>query len=52
MRMLVTFYDRVFVTLSSNNYIGREKRKDTFYYGEPCIYYVTESHDEAAGLFK
>jgi len=26
MRMLVTFYDCVFVTLSSDNYIGHEKK--------------------------
>lgn len=50
--MLVTFYGRVFATLSSGNYIGHEKRKDTFYYGEPCIYYMTETRDEAAGLIK
>lgn len=45
--MLVTFYNRVFVTLSSDNYIGREKkkRKNTFYYGEPYIYYMTETRD-------
>lgn len=37
-RILVTFYDRVVVTLSSDNYIGHEKRKDTFYYSEPCVH--------------
>jgi len=48
--MLVTFYDRV-LSRSLLTIISVEKRKDTFYYGKPCIY-TTESRDEAAGLFK
>lgn len=52
-RILVTSYDRVFVTyrLTITSVI-KKKKSLTFYYGESYIYYVLEIRDKAAGLFK
>lgn len=51
-RMLVTFYDRIFVTLSSDNYTGHKKKEKILFITVNRIYYVIETRDEAAGLFK